>query len=296
MANERHEESTIRDNGGDQRTHTARDEFGDLMRGVGGAALIGVPLVYTMEVWDLATFVPARNVFTVLLTAFVLNVGYNYVSGFRKGAKFGRAVMDAIEALAIGALMALFLLCLLGIVRANTPLADAVCKVALEAVPLSFGASVANTQFSGDRQGGPEQIPTPSDRKRRDLMEAGIAVAGSVLFAANIAPTEEVLRIALRMDTRNLLLLMVVSCVLSYLILFVADFTGREQRVKMPGLLQSPTGETALAYGIALLVSFGMVVGLHGLDPLTSSRTTLAATVVLGFPAAIGGAAGRLIT
>lgn len=272
------------------------EEFRDLMRGVGGATLIGVPLVYTMEVWDFASSISTRGIALSLTCAFVLNIGYNYLSGFRKGASLWRSVGDAVEALAIGALMAVFLLWLLGLITGDTSFGDSLRKVCLEMIPLSFGVSVANTQFSGNREEGEGGEATPpKDTVRRDVMEAGIALAGSVLFSSAIAPTEEVLRLTIQMTEWRLLLLMAVSFLLSYLILFVADFTGREARMSSKGLLQRPFGETVLAYGIALLVSFGMVIGLHGLDPAVSWYTTLAATVVLGFPAAIGGAAGRLI-
>jgi uncharacterized membrane protein len=43
-------------------------------------------------------------------------------------------------------------LVLLRVIDADTPLADDASKVALEALPLSIGASVANTQFDPGRR------------------------------------------------------------------------------------------------------------------------------------------------
>jgi putative integral membrane protein (TIGR02587 family) len=270
------------------------EEFRDLMRGFGGAALVGVPLVYTMEVWDFASFVSTRGLLIALVCAFALNVGYDYLSGFRKGTSFWQSVAEAVESLAIGVCMASLLLFLIGVIGPGTPFAEGVGKVALEAIPLSFGASVAYGQFGSGQDD--ENRPHPDDPIRLDLIDAGIAFAGALLFCSSVAPTEEILLIASQMTDARLLVLMGVSLLLSYIILFVANFAGREERASSPGLLQTPLGETVLSYGIALLVAFTLIVGLHGLSPAESPYTTLVATVVLAFPAAVGGAAGRLLT
>ena len=58
------------------------------MRGIGGAAIVGIPLVYTMEMWQLATLLRPRTVLVLALLAMVVNIGYNYVSGFREDSGF----------------------------------------------------------------------------------------------------------------------------------------------------------------------------------------------------------------
>jgi uncharacterized membrane protein len=68
-----------------------------------------------------------------------------------------------------------------------------------------------------------------------------------------------------------------------------------EERRHARGVLQSPWGETLLAYGIALGVAFACVIGFHGVGPADSPFSTLALVVVLGLPATVGGAAGRLL-
>ena len=280
-------------------THTWRDEARDLMRGVGGAAIIGVPLVYTMEMWRLAATLSPRAVLVLIVCALVANTGYNLVSGFRKGGGLLASVGDALESYALGFAFALGLLVLLNVVRLGsggddaTPLLDAICKAAVEALPLSIGISIAATQFSGG--GGNDENEKRAERRYPGLVDAGIAVAGALVFAFNVAPTEEIYVLAARLTAGHLIALVVFSLALSYGMIFVADFSGRDRRHQADGLLQTPAGETLLAYALALLVSLALIYAFHALSFGQSAYTTLAATIVLALPATIGGAAGRLL-
>ncbi|MBC7807791.1 MAG: TIGR02587 family membrane protein [Akkermansiaceae bacterium] len=280
--------------------HTWKDEIKDLMRGIGGAAIIGVPLVYTMEMWQVATTFNTTDILLLLCFGFTVCVGYNLFSGFRDGNGLTEAVKDAVEAVAIGVLLSTVLMALLGVIDSGTSLSETMSKIAVEAIPLAIGASVANTQFDGgqeDREASSDENPEAEETENRHklLREIGIAAAGSVVFAASIAPTEEVALVAQRLSPLGLIAVAVFSLALSYGMIFIADFTGSEKRHKDAGILQSPLGETLLAYAVALAVSLAAVVFFHGVEIADSPFTVVALTVSLGLPAAIGGAAGRLI-
>lgn len=281
----------------DQASHTWADEWRDLMRGVGGAAIIGIPLVYTMEMWQLATLLPPRNVLLLITLALLVNVGYNYASGFRDDSGIIDAVFDAVESYGLAVVFAFVLLVLLRIVDASTPVLDVATKVAVEAIPLSIGISIAAVQFTGggDSGGGEAQGSETARRRYPALLDAGIAVAGAIVFAFNVAPTEEILLLATRATPPHLLALMVFSLALSYGMIFVADFSGVQQRRSARGLLQTPAGETVMAYALALLVSAGMLYAFHPVTVGEHPYTFAAAMVVLGLPATVGGAAGRLL-
>ncbi len=271
--------------------HTWGDEVSDLMRGVTGAAIIGVPLLYTMEVWQGASALTSLNVVALLLLAVAVSTGYNALSGFRSDRGLIRSLMDGVEAVGIGLIFAALVLWLIGVIDLGTPPAEALRTVALEALPLSVGASIANGQFPA---GETEGIAAEEGAKGL-LRDAGITAAGAVVFAGSVAPTEEIVRIASRVGAAELIGLVVFSLLLSYGIIFVADFSGKDRRRQTPGLLQSPAGETLLAYNIALTIAFLAVVVFHGIRPGESPALTLAATVVMALPAAVGGAAGRLL-
>ena len=85
---------------------------------------------------------------------------------------------------------------------------------------------------------------------------------------------------------------MAASLLASYGIVFVAGFGDQEGRHTQEGPFQRPITETVVSY----LVSLGVAAVLlwlfqRGGAPFDDLLTRV---VVLGFPAAVGGAAGRL--
>lgn len=287
-----------------QKQHTWLDEAQDLMRGVAGAMIIGLPLVYTMEMWRVATMLPPRLVLLLLTAAIIVNIGFNYVSGFRKGTGLIQSTFDSVEAVGLSALLALLLLFVLGVIDRQTPLLDAISQVAVVSLPLSIGVSVANAHFGGEEEGGGGGSgsgdghgggDSPQEKRHPVLYEAGMAFAGAVVFASSIAPTEEVILIATQMTWLHLIGLLLFSLGISYGMIFIAEFSGLKKRRSAEGLLQTPVGETLLAYVIALGVSSFFLWALHGISPSVSPLADVSAIITLGLPAAVGGAAGRLV-
>jgi uncharacterized membrane protein len=121
----------------------------------------------------------------------------------------------------------------------------------------------------------------------------GATIAGAVVFALNIAPTEEVMLIATQSGPWRLLLMLATGVVLCYIILFASGF--EEHRVHVKSILQHPWAETTMNCAAALLVAAGLLVLLGQREHLRDPATFVGATVTLGLPAMVGGAAGRLV-
>ena len=96
----------------------------------------------------------AAKTLLFLLCGGIVCIGYNAISGFRKDGGLSAAMKDSVESLAIGAVLATILSFLLGVVDFDMPIGTIVSRIAVETVPLALGASVANTQFGGDKQKG----------------------------------------------------------------------------------------------------------------------------------------------
>jgi putative integral membrane protein (TIGR02587 family) len=126
------------------------------------------------------------------------------------------------------------------------------------------------------------------------LADAGATILGAVIIGASIAPTDEIPMIASTLSSPWLLALIASSLLISYIIVFEASFGAQTMRWSQPGLFQSPISETLASYLIALLTSFLMLwlfQLLRAEDPLSQ---WVSYTIILGLPATIGGAAGRL--
>ena len=273
-------------------------EGGNLVRAVAGGLLFGIPLLYTLEVWNTgASITPAQCalVLSVTFMAVLLLVGG---AGFHGSKQRGlsRLLAEAVEALAVGVVTVIITLALLSELTSATPLSEAVGKVVLEAAPFALGAAVACHLLSGapDEPDAEASAPATKDRARETVADLGATLVGAVFVAFNIAPTEEVPRLAAASPPGKLLALVTFSLLLSYAIVFQAGFRNQARRRQQRGILQHPLTETVASYVVALVASVVMLVLFGSLEAGDSWPLVLDHVVLLGLPAAIGGAAGRL--
>ena len=89
-------------------------------------------------------------------------------------------------------------------------------------------------------------------------------------------------------------LVILLSLLVTYSVVFAAGFSGEAKRHATPGLLQSPFGETLTAYVAALVVSLTVLWVFGRVDGGAEPFEIYAKTVLLAFPASVAAAAGRL--
>ena len=257
----------------------------DVMRGVAGGALLGVPLLYTQETWLHGRSVSPLVILVGLAVIFAVNVALSYFVGFRPG-RTHRPTEDAVVGMGLSLLLSAILLVLLDRVGQETSVENVLGVAALTAIPVSIGFSIGTALAPRSGAQNSEEIPGGSG----DLL---VAAAGALVFALNIAPTEEPILLAAELDGVRLGLVVVASLVLPYLMVFYAEFGGRDRRVASDGATQGPLIETLLAYVVALVVSAAMLAMFGRMDELNGAAT--ARVVTLAFPASIGAALGRML-
>jgi putative integral membrane protein (TIGR02587 family) len=278
---------------------SGQSELTVLVRAASGGLLFGVPLLYTMEVWWTGSHTNPRQMLIVLALLCVPVLALNKTTGFRisRDVRTRDAVADTVVALAVGVIVTAVVLVLLQEITPDTPLRSALGKVVYEAVPFCLGVGVARHFLHGGRadpdaddDADPgEQPPAPLHPTLSDL---GATTLGAAFISLSIAPTDEVPLIASAMTPTWLLALVGMTLLTSYAIVFAADFHGQDQRHTQDGPFQRPITETVVSYLVSLVVA-GLLLWLfqRGVRP---SADLLTRVVVLGFPAAVGGAAGRL--
>lgn len=274
-----------------------RREASDLVRGASGGLLFGVPLLYTMEVWWYGSWVDPRWMLGALGVSFVTVLALTRSAGFRDTRVTGwrDALMDGTEMVAVGLVCAAAVLVLLRQVTWDTSLEGAVGATVFEAIPFAFGAALAR-QFLKRVEGDDDEPPAAVDDPAisRTLADAGAAAVGALVISFSIAPTDEIPMIAQSMTAPWLVAMAGASLVVSYAIVFAADFRDQAARRLHEGLFQRPFAETVGAYVISLAVAGGALAFFQRIGPDQSWETWLTYTIVLGLPATIGGAAGRL--
>ncbi|PZO45723.1 MAG: TIGR02587 family membrane protein [Leptolyngbya sp.] len=279
-------------------------EFQAILQGAVGGFLFGIPSLYTVEVWSIGEATTPRWLLLVL-TVTLVGVGLlTQVEGFRQTLSLHplEAFLETIEAVAIGTVCATLALVLLCRITLDTPLSEALGKVVFETVPFSLGVALARSTLQGNR-GRDRRTTAPISRRlssfsrvnlRDALVDFDAALIGAVLIAFSIAPTEEVPLLASSLPPLWLLLILAASLGLSYAIVFASGFADRAER-RQRGLLFSPITETLVAYLVALLASVVMLVLFQQLNPSDPWSEWLSDVLVLGLPASIGGAAGRIL-
>ena len=278
-----------------------RREVVDLVRAVSGGMLFGIPLLYTMEVWWIGSETQTSHMAAVLAFMFLPVFLLVRTAGFRttKDIRWRDAFIDTVETVALALVSVFLLLVLLREITMATPLEEALGKIVYEATPFAIGSAIAQHvlrrgRAEGDDDSGKKSKATEDHGMHATVVDVGATMIGSLFVAFNVAPTDEIPMLSAAMPAGWLVALMAASLVISYSIVFVAGFSDQERRHNQPGVLQHPITETVASYLISLACAGGMLWFFQRLaveDPLS---VTLSHVVVLGLPAAVGGAAGRL--
>jgi putative integral membrane protein (TIGR02587 family) len=261
---------------------------------IAGGLLVGLPLLWTMEVWDDGAVLGAGKLLVLLAIGFAVVVGFNAFAGFRRDRTWLELVVDSVEAMGMSVLVAALALAALGRLDPALGLATLVGRIAIEAIPVAFGMSLAATVMgqSGADRGGPGHQP----REIRPLGRLLVAGAGALYFALNIAPTDEVRILAAESSPTQLLVAVFAGLAIGLAIVFYADFRGRSGPLQGEGRgpLETPAGETVAAYALALLISL-VLLWAFGSTDAASPHAVIAQTVMLAIAASFGAAGSRLI-
>ena len=272
-----------------------REELRGLVRAFSGAFLFGIPLLYTLEMWWLGDLSGPGHLLITLGITLAANFGLVTAAGFKDGRSLFSRIEQTMDAVAVGAVgAAIVLLTLNQLSLDQAPLAM-LGKVVVQTLPLSIGASLANIVFKGNegREGDDEEGSRMPSWWHALFNDVGATAIGAAFIASSVAPTEEVPMLAARMEYWHLLALIGLTLTTGYVIVFASGFDPAAKRDR-EHLFQHPATETTLSYLVSLAVAFGVLALMKQIGADQPPAFVLTQTLVLGFPAMVGGAAGRI--
>lgn len=276
------------------RVGTTGDSLREYGRGVAGGLLFSLPLLYTMEVWQAGFSMPPHRQLIYVLVALVLLLGYNRYAGLRSDSSWWEVAIDSVEEMGLGLLLSAVVLLLIGRLGPGQDMGEVVGRIVVEAVTVAIGVSVGTAQLGG---GGEGDAGWKSGKKGDDggsfAGQLTLALCGAVLFAANVAPTEEIVTIGLEVSPLHLVTLAAATMVVGALVLYYTDFVGARRWVRHEGFGGVLRG-TVVTYAIALAASAG-ILWLFGRFDGAGPLAVVGQTVALGAVAALGASAGRLL-
>jgi putative integral membrane protein (TIGR02587 family) len=256
----------------------------DYIRAAGGGLVVGLPLLFTMEVWWHGFELPWWKIIVLLGVGFAIVLGYSSIAGFRRERTTTELILDSVVALGLGVVVAAIALVLLGQIDGSTSIREGAGKIALESIPIAFGVSLAATQLGG-KASDEDGSTGPFER----LLVAG---GGALIFALNVAPTEEPMMLGIEAPFWLLAIVVAASLAVTYALVFLADFGGFRRTGE--GILGHPWSETVTAYAVSLVVSTGLLWSFGRFDGM-GTGAILGMTVMLTVVSSVGAAVARLI-
>ena len=269
----------------ESRRPTLRELWLGVGRAFGGSLLFALPILMTMEMWHFGAVLPPRRIAVFVGITLPLLVALARSLGFRDtpGMSWGDHIADAFVGYAVGVATAAGVLAVFGLLSDEYSRGEIVGMIAIESVPTSIGAVIARGQFGASPEGGQAIGYTG---------EILLMAVGAGVFAFNVAPTEEVPRIAAVAGPVRMMVLACITIGMMHAMVYVVGFRG-EHRSAAPGWSVF-LGFTVVGYATALLVSLYLLwVFARTADATVAMLASQ--VVVLGLPAGLGAAAARLV-
>lgn len=275
------------------RPANGNGDLDPILRACAGALLGALPLLYTMEMWWYARAVSEPILLGMMAVAGGVVVLSILFGGFRRG-RISHLGIDTLIVFGIGITISGLTLLVVGRIHpGQVPLSAAARMIALEAIPCAIGAALAMTQFH-PRDGDTKNVDRRIDRLSQDRQKVLATLVGAVFFAFNVAPTDEPRMMAMEAEPVYFPLIVLFSLLVSYVIVFEADFAERPKGYTT-GALGHPFAETLVTYVLSLGVSYAFLAGFGHLTAETPVYTQITTTVMLGYVTTIGGSAGRVL-
>lgn len=240
-----------------------------------------------MEMWELGFYMSRWRLGLLLLMTLPLLIGLSHYLGFEETFGLKDDAVDAFVAFAVGFAASAAVLTLFAVIGPGMSRYEIIGKIAIQAVPGSIGAMFAQSEL-----GGPG-----TEKKNRHAGYGGkifIMAAGALFLGFNVAPTEEMVLIAHQMSAGHSIVLGLASLLIMHAFVFAVEFRGQVVLHPHTPFWSVLLRFTIVGYAVALLMSlyvlwtFGRTDGMH-------LAQIIQVVVVLGFPAAVGAAAARLI-
>lgn len=278
---------------GDQAA-ALRDVATGMGRAVGGALLFSLPMLMTMELWELGFYMGRLKLALLLVLMVPLLVGVAHRIGFEPSFGWREDIRDAFIALGIGLVTSAVVLAIFGILDTDMSVREVVGKIAVQSVPAALGALLARSQFGGDRKEDDDEKEEDGRAFSSYFGTLFMMIVGSIYFSLNVAPTEEMILISYTMTPVHAALLVALSIGCMHAFVYAVEFQGGPDMEPGGHWVEPLLRVTLPGYVLAFAISV-FVLWIFERTGSVAPGAMLMATVVLAFPASIGAAAARLI-
>jgi putative integral membrane protein (TIGR02587 family) len=243
-------------------------------------------MLMTMELWELGLYLDRWRILLLLALSFPMLMFLSHHVGFERTWGWQDDLRDTFLAYGVGLVVSGLVLTVLGVIDAQTSFSEMTAIVVLQTVPAALGALLARSQLGENAE---------KDKGEPGYFaELGVMMVGALFLSLNIAPTEEMVLIAYDMTSWHSLALLLTSLVIMHGFVYASGFKGGTSRPSGKPWWDPVLRFTFVGYVLALSIAIYALWTFERLDGHGIEQVVRAA-IVLGFPAAIGAAAARLI-
>jgi putative integral membrane protein (TIGR02587 family) len=259
-------------------------------RGAMGGLLVGVPAFLTMEIWWGGFTISAARLLLLAVVNFGVLLLLQHYSGTTHRMTLSGEARAALVTLGLGVVTSAVALFALGVLHGELHVRELAGKLLLQTVPVSIGASVAMSEFGEDRRGREER------RENAGYWDSlGMALGGAMLFGFAISGTEEPLLIAEQLSWIRALLLMLLSMLQVYAIVYAVDFKQRPQDVGTARHTTEVVREGISTYALSIAVAGYLLWTFGTIDARTGITSAAYVVIAAGFVTSLGAAAAELL-
>ncbi len=268
-----------------------------ISRGLAGALLFALPMLMTMEMWELGFYMDRTRLLLLLVINIPLLIFLSDRVGFEQTSTWSEAVRDASIAYGLGVLSSALILSAMGILQPDQSAHEFIGMIAIQAVPASIGAMLGRSQVGGQSDDDDDDSDSDDPVQGHETGYAGelfLMAVGAIFLGLNVAPTEEMILLSFKTSPWHALVIILASLAIMHGFVYALSFRGSH------GLAEGTPGWhgfvrfTLPGYVIALIISAYCLWTFHRTDDMSTTQT-LMTVVILSFPGAIGAAAARLI-
>lgn len=267
--------------------------FIDLSRGFGGAILFSFPMLMTMEMWWLGFSMSGLRLALFTLLTIPLLIGLSYYDGFEDTITLKEDVRETFIAYAVGFISSAVMLLLFGVIKSGMSSDEIIGKISVQAVIAGLGAMFAQSLLGGDKQ-----TQEDAEMRKRSTSYWGqlfLTAIGALFLSMSVAPTEEMVLISYQMTDWHVIALAVVTLLIMHAFIYAVEQRAQAKvRSSTTTFWRLFLRFTGASYAIVLLISFYILWTFGSIDDMGFAEQ-IKATIVLAFPAALGGSASRLI-
>ncbi|WP_187264121.1 TIGR02587 family membrane protein [Pontibacter beigongshangensis] len=275
--------------------HESVREYG---QGIIGGLLFSFPMLFTMEVWWAGFSASPLQLLLLILVTYLLLLGYNRHAGMRPDTSWRSIFIDSIEEMGIGIVLSFGVLFMLNRVKPGAmPLDEIMGKTIIEAMAVSIGVSVGTAQLGASNSNKEEmEQKEPEPQKwwsaKSSLLVLGFC--GAIIVGGNVAPTEEVIVLAIEATPSHILLLACASVIISLIAVYYSNLNEMKKSRLRGRFIFNVAFDTCLSYLAALMAS-AICLWFFGRFQNVSFFVAFSQCIVLGVISALGASAGRLL-